>query len=131
MHRNSKREGISLLGRYEKQHMEDFEQAHIEYERRMDGNCALLGKTREELDMEDPQRFNHDGGSAAECDCEGERPVMFLGAILSNSIVRPFYSILLPETIGRLSITRRTGADGLSGTLEALTDGGLVNRPRR
>lgn len=127
----AREKGFPSWAEYEKHFREECKQAHIDYERRTDEKCALLGKTREELDMEDPQRFIPDGDSAAECDCEGELPVIFPGAISSNSIFRPFYSILLPEIIGQLSITRRTGADGLSGTPEALTDGGLENWLRR
>lgn len=45
---------------------------HEEKERQMDEKCALLGKTREQMELEDPQRWISNGPLVMECDCEGE-----------------------------------------------------------
>ena len=52
-------------------HRRDYE----DYERRMDENCARLGKTREELEMEDPQRYVPDCWDP-DCDCDGKYAVL-------------------------------------------------------
>ena len=44
---------------------------HAAYERRLDEQCARLGKTREQLEMEDPQRYVPNCWNP-ECDCDGK-----------------------------------------------------------
>lgn len=73
----AKEKGFSSYEEYEKHLMEEWRLRDIEYERQMDEKAALLGKTRHELYMEDPQRYIPNDGGMGECDCEGEHPMIF------------------------------------------------------
>ncbi len=95
----AREKGFSSYAEYEKHFEEQFHQAHVKYEKRMDEKCALLGKTREELHMEDPQRYIPDDGGEAECDCEGEQPVLFLRAISSNNVVDHLIPFFCPKSL--------------------------------
>ncbi len=70
----AKEKGFSSWDEYEKKLMMEDHQAHLEAERRLDEKCALLGKTREQLHKEDPQRYSDDDDDSdgGGCDCEGE-----------------------------------------------------------
>ncbi len=46
------------------------------YERQMNEKCALLGKTREQIDLEDPLRWVSNGPVVMDCDCEGEHHII-------------------------------------------------------
>ncbi len=74
------------------EHLErEQELRHEEYERQMDEKCALLGKTREQIDLEDPQRWVSHAPLVMECECEGEHHIMScLRLYLNNIIDRPF-----------------------------------------
>ena len=68
----AKQMGFSSWEEYNKHNIEEDRKAEIAYERRMDEKCALLGKTREELYAEDPQRLILDDEGLGECDCDGQ-----------------------------------------------------------
>lgn len=89
----AREKGFPSWDAYEDHLKEQLRQADLSYERRMEEKAAMLGKTREELAMEDPQRFIPDT-PIMECDCEGKQPVvlrdqLYLIAFLDHPI--PFF----------------------------------------
>ena len=73
----AKENGFSSWEEYNQHEMEEWRLRHEEYERQMDEKCALLGKTREQMYREDPQRNTPDDDGFRLCDCEGEYPTIF------------------------------------------------------
>ena len=66
----AKAKGFSSWEKYMEFVYERESRRHAEHERHLDEKCARLGKTREELQMEDPQR-DIPGSWPPECDCDG------------------------------------------------------------
>lgn len=64
--------GFSCWKEYDKQYREECRRAQILYKRDLDEKCAILGKTIEEVEAEDPQRYIPDDDWLAQCDCDGE-----------------------------------------------------------
>lgn len=63
--------GFSSWEEHERHVKEQDTRYHAEYERRLDEQCARLGKTREQLEMEDPQRYSPNCWKP-DCDCDGK-----------------------------------------------------------
>lgn len=69
----AKENGYTCFEEYSKIKRERDWQYHLEYERQQDEKAAALGKTREQMALEDPQRFIPYGGSISPCSCEGKQ----------------------------------------------------------
>ncbi len=68
----AKEAGFLSWDEYHKHLMEESRKFEEERERQLDKKCVLLGKTREQLYLEDPQRFIPDDGGLPQCDCNGK-----------------------------------------------------------
>lgn len=64
--------GFSSQEEYSKHYLEQCREAETSYENRINEQCALLDKTREEIEAEDPQRYIPDDDWLVQCDCDGE-----------------------------------------------------------
>lgn len=62
--------GFASIKAYEEDQDAKFYEGMKAYGRMLDEKCALLGKTKEQLEAEDPQRWVPDSW-LPECDCEG------------------------------------------------------------
>ncbi len=66
-----KQMGFTSVEAYEEDQYAKEREGLEAYGRMLDEKCALLGKTREQLEAEDPQRYVPDSW-LPECDCEGK-----------------------------------------------------------
>lgn len=71
--RRAKKLGFSSWEEYKCHQRKQWRLRDESYEKFLDEECVRLGKTREELAAEDPQRDVSDGWNP-QCDCEGECP---------------------------------------------------------
>ena len=67
----AKEQGFSSWDEYKSQMRQRHRQLEARYEEELDEKCAKLGKTREELYLEDPQRFIPDCWEP-QCNCDGK-----------------------------------------------------------
>ena len=73
----AKEHGFSSAAEYREHGMKEWRRLDEEHEKRLDEKCARLGKTREQLSREDPQRWTpvpYIVGEVfpEECSCDGK-----------------------------------------------------------
>ena len=95
----AKTAGFLSWDEYDKHLIEESRKLDEERERKLDEKCALLGKTREELYAEDPQRFILDDGGLPWCDCDGK----FLSINPKEANLTVLQTIPYPSSVPNLS----------------------------